>query len=54
MIGEFKTNVLLPDWIFDQAKDKKQLKRLVLDYMKRYPDYTVKKIKNRMAECERV
>jgi len=50
---EYKTNVLLPSWIFKEARDKEHLKRLVLQYMKRYPDYTVKSIKNRMAVCER-
>ncbi|MEH7342724.1 hypothetical protein V7122_02370 [Bacillus sp. JJ1532] len=47
----FKTNVLLPAWIFEQAKDKDHLKKLVLEYMKKYPDYTIKSIKNGMAVC---
>jgi hypothetical protein len=50
---EFKTNVVLPAWIFVQAKDKEHLKKLVLDYIRKYPDYTVKKIKNGLAVCER-
>ncbi|WP_203554977.1 hypothetical protein [Bacillus sp. B15-48] len=53
IVGEFKTNVLLPRWVFDQAEDKEHLKKLVLHYMQRYPDYVVKKIKNGMAVCER-
>lgn len=49
----YKTNVLLPAWIFKQAKDKDHLKQLVLDYMRKYPDYTIKSIKNGFAVCER-
>lgn len=47
------TNVRLPDWIFDKAKDNKQLeKELVMQYMQRYPDYTLIEIKGRFAVCE--
>lgn len=49
----FRTNVVLPDWIFEQARDTEHLKQLVLEYMKRYPDYVVKSVKDRMAICER-
>ncbi|EWG12721.1 hypothetical protein PBF_04260 [Cytobacillus firmus DS1] len=48
-----KTNVLLPAWIWEEAKDKEHLKKLVLQYMQRYPDYTIKGIKNGFAVCER-
>jgi hypothetical protein len=44
--------VLLPKWIWE-AKDKEHLKQLVLGYMKRYPHYTVKSVKNGFAICER-
>jgi len=50
---EFKTNVLLPSWIFEQAKDNDHFKKLVLSYMKRYPDYVVRSVKNGMAVCTR-
>lgn len=50
---EFKTNVLLPDWVFQQAQDKEHLKKLVLQYMQRYPNYVVKKVKGNFAVCER-
>lgn len=53
MIGEYKSNVVLPEWCFTQAKDNEQLKKLVLQYMRRYPDYTVRKIKDGMAICTR-
>ncbi|MEK3887754.1 hypothetical protein [Bacillus sp. FSL K6-3431] len=47
------SSVLLPAWIWEKAQDKAQLKQLVLDYMSRYPDYEVLKIKNRFAICKR-
>ncbi|MCM3324267.1 MULTISPECIES: hypothetical protein [Cytobacillus] len=47
-----QTNVVLPAWIFEQAQDKEQLKMLVLNYMRKYPDYTVKRITKRFAVCE--
>lgn len=47
------SKVLLPESIFNQAKDTEQLKQLVLQYMKRYPDYRVTKIKDGFAICER-
>lgn len=45
--------VLLPKWIWEEANNKEQLKRLVLEYMQRYPHYTVKSVKDRLAVCER-
>jgi len=45
--------VLLPKWIWEEAKDKEDLKRLVLQYMRRYPEYTVKSVKGRFAVCVR-
>ena len=47
----FKTNVVLPEWVFNQAKDTEHLKQLVLQYMKKYPEYKVKAVKNGMAVC---
>lgn len=46
--------VLLPEWIFETAKDKKHLEQLVLKYMTVYPHYSVKTIKNRFAHCIRI
>lgn len=51
--NESKRNVLLPAWIFEQAKDKEHLKQLVLEYMQRYPDYVVRSVKKKFAVCER-
>lgn len=48
-----KTNVLLPSWIYKKAKDKNHLKVLVLQYMQRYPGYSVKSVKSGFAICER-
>jgi hypothetical protein len=45
--------ILLPKWIWEEAKDKEHLKRLVLQYMQRYPEYTVKSVKDGFAICER-
>lgn len=45
--------VLLPAWIWEEAQDKEHFKQLVLDYMQRYPDYTVKSVKDGFAVCER-
>lgn len=45
--------VLLPEWIWEKATSKEHLKKLVLDYMRRYPDYIVKSVKGRFAVCER-
>lgn len=47
-----QSKVLLPAWIFEQAKDTNHLKQMVLDYMKRYPGYRVLKVKGRLAICE--
>jgi hypothetical protein len=45
--------VLLPKRIWKEAKDEAHLKRLILEYMKRYPHYRVKSVKNGFAICER-
>ena len=45
--------VLLPSRIWEEARDKEEFKRLVLEYMKRYPDYRVKKVIGDFAICER-
>ena len=48
-----QTKVVLPAWIFEQAQsDKDEIKRLVLDYMKRYDGYRVIKVSKRLAICE--
>lgn len=45
--------VLLPVWIWEQAKNRDDFLRLVLEYMQNYPHYSVKKIKDGFAICER-
>lgn len=47
------TKVLLPAWIFEQAKDNEEIRHLVLDYMRRYPNYRVTKVSGSLAICER-
>jgi hypothetical protein len=53
MLNDVPHKVLLPSWIWEKAQDKDHLKQLVLNYMKRYPDYSIKKVKGRFAICER-
>ncbi len=46
--------VLLPAWIFQQAGgNKDEIKRLVLQYMQRYPNYRIIKVSGSFAVCER-
>lgn len=48
-----ESRVLLPRWIFSEAgDDKTELRRLISDYMKRYPGYTVLKVKGGFAVCQ--
>lgn len=47
------TKVLLPAWIFEQAKDNDEIRRLVLDYMTRYPNYRIIKVSGSFAVCKR-
>jgi hypothetical protein len=48
------THIVLPKWIWEQAKDKEELQRLILEYInKRYPQYKVKSVHNGMAICYR-
>lgn len=47
--------VLLPCWIFEQAKnDKKEMHRLVEDYMSRYPDFRLIEVRGSFAVCEKL
>lgn len=46
--------VLLPAWIFEQAKDDKDIKCLVQEYMTRYPHYRVIKVSDSFAVCDRL
>jgi len=48
------SKVLLPTWIFQQAGgNKDEIKRLVLQYMTRYPNYRIIKVSGSFAHCER-
>lgn len=48
------TKVLLPTWIFEQARDNDEIRRLVVDYMRRYPNYRIVKVSGSFAVCERL
>lgn len=52
MMKQVPYRVLLPGWIREKARDKEEFKRQVLEYMKRYPDYLVKKVVGDFAICE--
>jgi hypothetical protein len=48
-----KSNVRLPEWIWEAAESKEHLKNLIRAYInKRYPGYRVIKVKGRIAVCE--
>ncbi len=44
--------VLLPPRIFEEAKDKQELQQLIVEYMKRYPDYSIVRVKDGFAICK--
>lgn len=46
--------VLLPAWIFEQAKDKDEIRRLVQEYMTRYPHYRIIEVSGSFAICDRL
>ena len=51
---EYRSNVLLPRWIWEEARDKQQFKQFVLQYIrKNYPHYKVIKINGHFAVCVR-
>lgn len=43
--------VLLPAHIFEQAKDKQELQQSIVRYMKRYPKYSILRVKDGFAIC---
>ncbi|GAA0415308.1 hypothetical protein GCM10008934_02810 [Virgibacillus salarius] len=47
-----KSNVRLPEHLWETAQDQEELKQLILQYMERYEGYTVLKVKGRFAICE--
>lgn len=48
-----QTTVVLPKWIWDEAKDKDHFKQLISQYMKRYPNYKIVKLGKYYAVCQR-
>jgi len=53
MFSETPTKVLLPEWIWEEAQNEVHFKKLVLDYMRRYPEYSIKSVKGQFAICAR-
>lgn len=53
VLNQIPYKVLLPERLWKEANDKKHLKRLVLEYMERYPHYKVIKIQGKFAVCIR-
>ncbi|MGP7817739.1 hypothetical protein [Niallia sp. 01092] len=47
------THVVLPERLWEEAKDAEHLKELILQYMQRYPQLKVKTVHNGMAVCKR-
>lgn len=47
-----RVNVVLPKWIWKDARDNDHFKRLVANYMKRYPGYRIIKVTKYHATCE--
>lgn len=48
-----QSNVVLPDKLWETAKDTDHLKDLIRDYInKHYPGYRVLKVKGRIAICD--
>lgn len=50
-----QSKVLLPTWLLQQqhTMDEKAFMEQVKIYLKRYPDYSLLRVVNRMAVCER-
>jgi hypothetical protein len=40
--------------IWEEAEDKEHFKKLLAEYMRRYPHYIVKGIENGFAICEKI
>ena len=53
MLREIPTYVPLPDWIWEEARDKEHFIQVVQDSMKRYKHLRVKKVlyQKRLAVC---
>lgn len=45
--------VLLPKWVFEYAKTDHEILTKAIQYMQRYPHYTVIRVEKQFAICER-
>jgi hypothetical protein len=46
------SRVILPKWLWDNAKDNNEFKTYLAYYMQRYPGYRVVKVGKYYAICE--
>lgn len=48
-----QSNVRLPEWMFETARDKEHLTQLIVAYInKLYPGYRIIKVRGRFAVCD--
>ncbi|PAE27886.1 hypothetical protein CHI07_16945 [Paenibacillus sp. 7884-2] len=47
-----QSKVVLPGRLWELSKSEDELKKRILQYMKKYPGYTVKSVKGRLAICD--
>lgn len=52
MMNQVPYRVLLPEWIWEKARNNEEIKEFVLEYMKRYPHLRVRKVSGKYAICE--
>jgi len=51
---DLKTSVVLPQKLWEKARNQEHLEQLILQYMKTsYPNYQIKRVENGFAICER-
>jgi len=46
--------VLLPQWVFEHVETDQEVLTNTIQYIQRYPHYTVNRIENGFAICERI
>lgn len=52
-LNDVPTRIILPRWIWKEAKDKEHFKQLISWYMQRYPNYKIIELGKYYAVCER-
>lgn len=51
--NEVNYRVLLPKSFWEQAQNEEELKKLIVNYMRHYPNYRIKSVKDGFAICEK-